>query len=98
MNVLLRATRGTRPTEPVRPLDEMPEYPGRDGLPGPDGRRHGPPSLARGTYVLHPEGVADVAPHPAPYRLVGCCGPGGRAGARREPRLVPAAARVEAAR
>lgn len=126
MNVLLCATCGTRLTEPVRQLDEMPEYPGRDGLPGPDGRRHGPPSVPcgmyvvdplpfgapfapvgpdeeydgivpggmwmsdergflvsagpRGTYVLHPDDVVDIAPHPDPYRLIGCCGPDGRSG------------------
>ncbi|MET8898368.1 hypothetical protein [Streptomyces albogriseolus] len=54
MNVLLCATRGTRLTEPGGRLDEMPEYPGRDGSPGPDGRRHGPPSVPRGTCVVDP--------------------------------------------
>ncbi|WP_030942941.1 hypothetical protein [Streptomyces sp. NRRL S-646] len=54
MNVLICAACGGRLTEPVRQLDEMPEYPGRDGLPGPDGRRHGPPSVPRGTYVVDP--------------------------------------------
>ncbi|MFF4359786.1 hypothetical protein [Streptomyces sp. NPDC001604] len=44
MNVLICAACGGRLTEPVRQLDEMPGYPGWDGLPGPDGRRHGPPS------------------------------------------------------
>ncbi|WP_371101466.1 hypothetical protein [Streptomyces sp. PU_AKi4] len=127
MNVLLCATCGTRLTRPVRRLDEMPGYPGRDGLPGPDGRRHGPPSVPRGTYavdplpfgapfepaapdeeydgivpggmwmsdergflvsagprgtyVLHPDDVVDVVPHPDGRRLTGCCGPHGRAGA-----------------
>ncbi|MFI9288839.1 hypothetical protein [Streptomyces werraensis] len=52
MNVLLCATRGTRLTEPVRRPDEMPEYP------GPDGRRHGPPGVPRGTYVVDPLGYA----------------------------------------
>lgn len=54
MNVLLCATCGTRLTEPVRRLDEMPEYPGWDGLPGPDGRRHGPSLVPRGAYVVDP--------------------------------------------
>ncbi|MEV5336051.1 hypothetical protein [Streptomyces werraensis] len=54
MNVLLCATCRTRPTEPVRRLDGMPEYPGGDGLRGPDGRRHGPPGVPRGTYVVDP--------------------------------------------
>jgi hypothetical protein len=113
MNVLSCVACGSRLTEPVRRLDEMPEYPGWDGLPDPDGRRHGPPSVPRGTYVvdpqpfgapfepigpgddergflvaagprgtyvLHPDDVVDLVPHPDPYRLIGCCGPDGRAG------------------
>lgn len=126
MNVLLCATCGTRLTEPVRQLDEPPEYPGWDGLPGPDGRRHGPASVPRGTYVvdplpfggpfepvgpdeeydgvvpggmwmsdergflvsagprgtyvLHPDDVLAITPHPESHRLTGCCGPDGRAG------------------
>ncbi|WP_215452001.1 hypothetical protein [Streptomyces sp. ATCC 21386] len=65
MNVLLCATCGTRLTAPVRQLDEMPEYPGWDGLPGPDGRRHGPPSVPCGTYVVDP------LPFGAPFGPVG---------------------------
>ncbi|TXS53721.1 hypothetical protein EAO75_06085 [Streptomyces sp. uw30] len=65
MNVLLCATCGTRLTEPVRRLDEKPEYPGWDGLPGPDGRRHGPPSVPRGTYVVDP------LPFGAPFEPIG---------------------------
>ncbi|MEY9994541.1 hypothetical protein ABIE67_006573 [Streptomyces sp. V4I8] len=61
MNVLLCVTCGTRLTEPVGRLDEMPPYPGWDGLPGPDGRRHGPASVPRGTYVVDPH------PFGAPY-------------------------------
>ncbi|MDH6439809.1 hypothetical protein M2158_008350 [Streptomyces sp. SAI-144] len=128
MNVLSCVACGSRLTEPVRRLDEMPEYPGWDGLPDPDGRRHGPPSVPRGTYVvdpqpfgapfepigpdeeeeydgivpggmwmsdergflvaagprgtyvLHPDDVVDLVPHPDLYRLIGCCGPDGRAG------------------
>lgn len=126
MNVLLCATCGTRLTEPVLLLDEMPAYPGRDGLPGPDGRRHGPPSVPRGTYVvdplpfgapfvpadpdaeydgvvpggmwmsdergslvsagprgtyvLHPDDVVNIRPHPDSDRLSGCCGPDGHKG------------------
>ena len=123
MNALICAACGGRLTEPVRQLDEMPEYPGWDGLPGPDGRRHGPPSVPRGTYVvdprpfgapfvpadpaqeydgvvpggkwmsdergalvsagprgtyvLHPDDVLGIAPHPDHRRLIGCCGPNG---------------------
>ncbi|MGW4025863.1 hypothetical protein [Streptomyces sp. NPDC005009] len=126
MNVLLCAACGRRLTEPVRRLDEMPGYPGWDGFPGPDGERHGPPSVPRGTYVvgplpfgapfepvgpdeeydgivpggmwmsdergflvsagprgtyvLHPDDVVDIAPHSDGRRLIGCCGPDGRAG------------------
>ncbi|MFJ8903350.1 hypothetical protein ACIRG8_31885 [Streptomyces sp. NPDC102359] len=54
MNVLLCVTCGTRLTEPGRRLDEMPGYPGRDGVPGPDGGRQGPPSVPRGTYAVDP--------------------------------------------
>ena len=117
---------GSRLTEPVRQRDEKPEYPGWDGLPGPDGRRHGPPSVPRGTYVvdarpfgapfvpfvpaypdeeydgvvpggkfmsdergdlvpagprgtyvLHPDDVLGIDPHPDHRRLTGCCGPTG---------------------
>ncbi|WP_037677645.1 hypothetical protein [Streptomyces griseus] len=65
MNVLLCVSCGRRLTEPVRRLDEMPPYPGWDGLPGPDGRRHGPPSVPRGTYVVDP------LPFGAPFEPVG---------------------------
>ncbi|MEU9552412.1 hypothetical protein AB0D88_25705 [Streptomyces werraensis] len=68
MNVLLCATRGTRLTEPVRRPDEMPQYPGRDGLPGPDGRRHGPPGVPRGTYVVDPLGY-ETRPVPDAVRV-----------------------------
>ncbi|MFF8525272.1 hypothetical protein ACF05X_24485 [Streptomyces werraensis] len=107
MNVLLCATRGTRLTEPVRRPDEMAEYPGRDRLPGPDGRRHGPPGVPRGTYVVDP------LPFGAPFVPAG---PDGRQGVNHvcacgaetaivrtdcssgyATRLVPDAVRVEAA-
>ncbi|MGF0169965.1 hypothetical protein ACQF36_05400 [Streptomyces sp. Marseille-Q5077] len=65
MNVLLCASCGTRLTEPVRQLAAMPPYPGWDGLPGPDGRRHGPPSVARGTFVVDP------LPFGAPFEPIG---------------------------
>ncbi|WP_217215052.1 hypothetical protein [Streptomyces sp. AC550_RSS872] len=98
MNVLLCATCATRLTEPVRRLDEMPGYRGRYGLPGPDGRRHGPPSVQRGTYVVDP------LPFGAPLGVNHLC----RCGAEvavvavdctsdYETRLVPDAVRVEAA-
>ncbi|CAL9290092.1 hypothetical protein [Streptomyces sp. SudanB66_2053] len=129
MDVLFCAACGTRLTEPVGRLAEMPGYPGWDGRPGPDGRRHGPPSVPRGTYVvdplpfgapfvpadpdaeydgvvpggmwmsgergflvsagprgtyvLHPDDVVDLAPHPDAGRHGGCCGPHGRAGVNR---------------
>jgi hypothetical protein len=74
VNVLLCAACGRRSTEPVRQLGEMPGYPGRDGLPGPDGRRHAPPSVPRGTYVLHPDDVVDLAFPPDAFRRGGCRG------------------------
>ncbi|MEU9878794.1 hypothetical protein [Streptomyces phaeochromogenes] len=55
MNVLFCAAWGRRLTEPVRQLDEMPEYPGWDGKPDAEGRRHGPASVPRGTYVVDPQ-------------------------------------------
>ncbi len=45
----------------MRLLDERSQYPGRGGLPVPDGQRHGPASVARGTHVV------DFLPHGAPY-------------------------------
>ncbi|MGC0329328.1 hypothetical protein RKD23_002318 [Streptomyces sp. SAI-170] len=128
MNVLLCAACGRRLTEPVRRLDEMPEYPGWDGLPDADGRRHGPPSVPRGTYVvdplpfgapfvpyqgddydgivpggmwmsdergelvsdgprgtyvLHPLDVVELALHPDESRWGGCCGPSPHHGVNR---------------
>ena len=95
MNVLLCATCGTRLTEPVRRLDAMPEYPGWDGLPDPDGRRYGPASVRRGTYlplvsagphsryVLDPLDTLGLVPH-----ADDCC-------SRHETRLLAGAVRVE---
>ncbi|MFC8372918.1 hypothetical protein ACFUIT_34000 [Streptomyces sp. NPDC057239] len=65
MNVLLCAADGRRPTGPVRRPDEMPGYPGWDGFPGPDCRRHGPPSVPRGTHTVDPP------PSGAPFEPVG---------------------------
>ncbi|MFF4590075.1 hypothetical protein [Streptomyces sp. NPDC001388] len=51
MNVLVCAACGCRLTEPLRLLSELPPRPGYDGLPHPDGSRHAPPTMPRGTYA-----------------------------------------------
>ncbi|MFH8469657.1 hypothetical protein [Streptomyces sp. NPDC017991] len=74
MNVLSCAACGRRLTEPVQRLDEPPEYPGWDGLPDEEGRRPGPATVPRGTYVPHPLDVVELAFRPDTARWGNCCG------------------------
>ncbi|WAU84701.1 hypothetical protein O1Q96_36445 [Streptomyces sp. Qhu-G9] len=55
MNEISCAACGRRLTAPVRRLDEMPERQGWDGEPDAEGRRHGPATVPRGTYVVDPQ-------------------------------------------
>ncbi|MFI7412444.1 hypothetical protein ACIBU0_27615 [Streptomyces sp. NPDC049627] len=63
MNVQLLCTAcGHRLTEPLRRLPELPERPARDPRnSNPDGSRHAPPTVPRGTYAVDPQ------PSGAPY-------------------------------
>jgi hypothetical protein len=67
VNVLVCAACGRRLSEPLRLLPELPERPEYDGLKNPDGSRHAPSTVRRGTYTVDPEpcGVPYV-PHPDP--------------------------------
>ncbi|WP_053743065.1 hypothetical protein [Streptomyces sp. NRRL WC-3618] len=68
MNVQLLCTACGHPlTEPLRRLPELPQRPEYDGLPGPDGSRHAPPTVPRGTCAVDPEpSGAPFVPHPEP--------------------------------
>ena len=67
MNVLTCAACGSRLTEPLRLLPEVPPRPEFDGRKGPDGSRHAPPTVPRGTYAVDPEpSGAPYVPHPDP--------------------------------
>ena len=68
MNVQLLCTACGHPlTEPLRRLPELPQRPEYDGLPGPDGSRHAPPTVPRGTCAVDPEpSGAPFVPHPDP--------------------------------
>ncbi|MEV5318944.1 hypothetical protein AB0K92_15050 [Streptomyces sp. NPDC052687] len=61
MNVLVCAACGRPLTEPVRLLPGLPGRPAYDGLPNPDGSRHAPPTVPRGTDAVDPR------PSGAPY-------------------------------
>ncbi|MCF1597523.1 hypothetical protein [Streptomyces muensis] len=62
MKVLLLCTScGHRLTEPLRRLPELPERPAYVGRKNPDGTRHAPSTVPRGTYAVDPE------PSGAPY-------------------------------
>ncbi|MEU6555787.1 hypothetical protein ABZ915_36890 [Streptomyces sp. NPDC046915] len=67
MNVLVCAACGRRLSEPLRLLPVLPERPWYDGRKGPDGSRHAPSTVPRGTYAVDPEpSGAPYVPHPDP--------------------------------
>ncbi|MGW2638035.1 hypothetical protein [Streptomyces sp. NPDC001348] len=67
MDLLLCAACGRRLSEPLRPLPVLPERPERVGGKNPDGSRHAPSTVPRGTYAVDPEpSGAPYVPHPDP--------------------------------
>jgi hypothetical protein len=68
VNVLLLCTAcGHRLTEPLRLLPEVPPRPEYEGRKNPDGSRHAPATMPRGTYAVDPEPCgAPYVPHPDP--------------------------------
>ncbi|MFE9624964.1 hypothetical protein [Streptomyces sp. NPDC006527] len=67
MNVTLPCTaRGRRLGEPLRPLPARPRH---DGRKNPDGSRHAPSTVPRGSCAADPEPAgAPFAPHPGRER------------------------------
>ncbi|MEU5597817.1 hypothetical protein [Streptomyces sp. NPDC020298] len=67
MNVLVCAACGRRLSEPLRLLPVLPERPEHDGRKNPDGSRHAPSTVPRGTYAVDPQpSGAPYVPHPDP--------------------------------
>ncbi|MFJ7074567.1 hypothetical protein [Streptomyces sp. NPDC098781] len=67
MNVLICAVCGHRLSPPLRPLSELPARHGHDGRTNPDGSRHAPSTVPRGTYAVDPKpSGAPFVPHPDP--------------------------------